>query len=1530
VKTFLQICLMSSAIMLGVPGVAPASAQYAVNFAVETPPQFAEPFVRTRPTTAAEDNALSRAIGTVQRPNDYRALELFLATYPNSGWATAAWTNLGIAYLHDGFFSRALDAWQKAWDTGRSTDSVEGRVLTDRAVGELARLGARLGRVDELRSLFSQLGSRAVSGPATEAIQVAREQLTLATSDPRHLFNCGPLALRAMMLVGEIDPEKLTSLQFYNAGTDGTNLAELSDLANALQFRNKLVRRLPGQPVPIPSVVHWKVGHFAAIVGKSNGRYRVKDAVFGGSDIWVTEAALDSEASGFFLVPDSGSGTVNTAWTPLDRVEAAQVIGRGPTDSTRPGGAGDISAKQPAPEPSPPTPPLMTSWETGNKDDRAPNTCPTRPGFQGLCAVGIKESSVSTTITDTPVGYTPPIGPPMTVTLSYNQREDSQPANFNYFNISQKWSLNWSSYVIDDPANLGANVSRLMGEGGAFYYTEFDPVRRTFASQDTDGSILSVMSTSPVRYQRLLRDGTRELYEASNGALAYPRKVFLSKVTDPQGNSATLHYDAQSRLTSITDATGRDTTFRYDVAGRPLLISKITDPFGRSAALSYDGQGRLSSITDVIGLTSSFTYDANSLIRELVTPYGTTTLRYTAPGTASPPRFAQITDPLGNKEREEWLEPAPIPSSEPTASVPVGMPLPLTNGYLTYRNSFHWDKSAYIAANCTDTGGCDYTKARIRHFVHMPGSSIKGTALESEKQPLENRVWYTYPGQSGSTGTLYAGTYAQPSAIGRVLDDGSPQISEYGYDASGNLTQETDPFGRTTYYSYSDGINLAAVSQADEDGARTILAQYIYNKQRRPVFFTDGSGQTSRFEYNAAGQVTALTNALGEKTTYQYDAAANLTSVTNANNEMAATYTYDESNRVLSFTDSEGWSVSYEYDDADRLTKITYPDGTSARYSYERLDLVAYRDREGRSWQYHYDANRRLTAIIDPMHQTVQLGYDPAGNLSSLTDPKGNVTTWGYDIQNRQTSKTYADNTTITYTYETTTSRLKSALDALGQTKQYAYAIDDNLSGLTYLNAANPTPNVTFTYDPYYSRLASMADGVGVTTYAYTPSFVDGAQQLAQECFTAIGATNCSHTITYGYDALGRSASRQISGSGPETFQYDAIGRVINHSSDLGAFQLSYLGQTQQLTVRQLLPVTSTLKTTWSYLDNTHDRRLSGISNTGLTAGQFTSFTFETTPENLITGITQSSDATVAEPEPSEQTISFNNVNAINDVSGQDYTYDANGNLTSDGERTYVWDAENRLSRISIEDSTVVWDFEYDGLGRRHSVIRTHDANAGLRLIWCGVEVCQSRNVDASIVSYLAEGEVALGSIDPGYYGIDQIGSVRRIFRSAQTETLDYDPWGVPLQALTSATSIRFAGMLSHHLSNLNYTWFRIYDNSSARWISRDPLEELAPTTNQYSYASLNPISRFDPLGLFPRPRNPMAGVNCSEPHNNTGGEIEPAGWRKCIIQICVAAGILTSNPAKPQDPKIEDAGPEVLIQDPTRRTTRRSTGDTK
>jgi hypothetical protein len=87
---------------------------------------------------------------------------------------------------------------------------------------------------------------------------------------------------------------------------------------------------------------------------------------------------------------------------------------------------------------------------------------------------------------------------------------------------------------------------------------------------------------------------------------------------------------------------------------------------------------------------------------------------------------------MGFNEREEWLEPSPnppTPDGDPAATVPTGMPFALYDHYLNYRNSFHWDKDAYVAAGCTPTGGCDYTKARVRHFTHDPTNvNLKNTS----------------------------------------------------------------------------------------------------------------------------------------------------------------------------------------------------------------------------------------------------------------------------------------------------------------------------------------------------------------------------------------------------------------------------------------------------------------------------------------------------------------------------------------------------------------------------------------------------------------------------------------------------------------------------------------------------------------------------------------------------------------------------------------------------------------------------------
>jgi RHS repeat-associated protein len=64
------------------------------------------------------------------------------------------------------------------------------------------------------------------------------------------------------------------------------------------------------------------------------------------------------------------------------------------------------------------------------------------------------------------------------------------------------------------------------------------------------------------------------------------------------------------------------------------------------------------------------------------------------------------------------------------------------------------------------------------------------------------------------------------------------------------------------------------------------------------------------------------------------------------------------------------------------------------------------------------------------------------------------------------------------------------------------------------------------------------------------------------------------------------------------------------------------------------------------------------------------------------------------------------------------------------------------------------------------------------------------------------------------------------------------------------SSDIRYAGMFYHQDSGLYLTHYRAYDPRTGRWLSRDPLGEIAGT-NLYAYVGGNPISYSDPLGLF-------------------------------------------------------------------------------
>ena len=226
----------------------------------------------------------------------------------------------------------------------------------------------------------------------------------------------------------------------------------------------------------------------------------------------------------------------------------------------------------------------------------------------------------------------------------------------------------------------------------------------------------------------------------------------------------------------------------------------------------------------------------------------------------------------------------------------------------------------------------DFTKAKIFHWLHfsvMP--YVTGHILESEKAPLESRIYYNYPGQQigepGGVPVIETGiTNNSPSKIARIMDDGTTQLYQYEYCnvfSFGNLTKAVDPVGRTTIYNYdTNGIDLLQVGQLV--GSNTnVLSSFITYTNHLPLTVTDASGQTSYFGYNNHGQPTAITNALGQTNTMSYDTNGYLTNVVSSVPGATTSYTYDTTGQVHTVTDSAGYTTIFAYDAADRISKIT-------------------------------------------------------------------------------------------------------------------------------------------------------------------------------------------------------------------------------------------------------------------------------------------------------------------------------------------------------------------------------------------------------------------------------------------------------------------------------------------------------------------------------------------------------------------------------------------------------------------------------
>jgi RHS repeat-associated protein len=233
-------------------------------------------------------------------------------------------------------------------------------------------------------------------------------------------------------------------------------------------------------------------------------------------------------------------------------------------------------------------------------------------------------------------------------------------------------------------------------------------------------------------------------------------------------------------------------------------------------------------------------------------------------------------------------------------------------------------------------------------------------------------------------------------------------------------------------------------------------------------------------------------------------------------------------------------------------------------------------------------------------------------------------------------------------------------------------------------------------------------------------------------------------------------------------------------------------------------------------------------------------------------------------------TYQYDAANRLIEAGGVSYSWDANGNLLSDGTSTYTYNHANRLAGVAQDG--VAYSYAYNGLGDRLqqsadgvATNYTLDLNAGLTQVL----------TDGTNTYLYGRGRIAQEGIATEYFLGDALNSVRQLVNSSVEVTLtqSYKPYGSLLASEGGGESIyQFTGEIKDS-TGLTYLRARYANSGTASFSQKDP---LGLESNQYLYASANPIVYSDPRGLDSGASGPAYFTFCIGLHTGLKGNV---GW---------------------------------------------------
>ncbi|HKG60485.1 MAG TPA: RHS repeat-associated core domain-containing protein [Pyrinomonadaceae bacterium] len=455
-----------------------------------------------------------------------------------------------------------------------------------------------------------------------------------------------------------------------------------------------------------------------------------------------------------------------------------------------------------------------------------------------------------------------------------------------------------------------------------------------------------------------------------------------------------------------------------------------------------------------------------------------------------------------------------------------------------------------------------------------------GFACFLSLEPQYNPTAFAYTDAYGRVYTMTAAGELQSikDLNGNVLTFGPNGITSsagglnvpFVRDSQARITQITDPDGKIYRYHYDSHDDLTSV----ELPGITTPALYTYDASHFFLSSVDPRGNTeSATTYHPDGRLASVTDAVGNTTRYDYDLAQNITIVTNPDggavkikydsrglplsetNELnqTTTYTYDLNRNKLTETNPQQQTTTFAYDTKGNVTTITDPVGRVMRWSYNQFGIpTTTTDQLGRVQTIQLDANSNPISMSDSLGVRSTFTWDSRGNPLTTGDGNGKITGLTYDAYGRVMSKIDALNRTISYTYDNMGRNLTTT-DARGITR-FTY---DDLGRL--LTVTDPLNQVTrYEYDFNGNRTAQVDAAGRRTTYVY-----DKANRLIKTVYPDGGEVR--YTLNFRGDRL----TETDPDGDVMKFEYDKVGqllKLINPDLTESVYTYDELGRTTSVT----------------------------------------------------------------------------------------------------------------------------------------------------------------------------------------------------------------------------------------------------------------------------------------------------------------------------------------------------------------------------